>query len=242
MLEDQNGGLAQFLTDDPRGKLLPEYLAKASTLLATERNELVAEMADVVQHIEHIKEIVAMQQSYAKVFGVMEPVSPDSLVQDALRMNASAFERHGVQVIQQFEDNIPAVLVDRHKVLQILINLLRNAKYALDEQEPAEKRLEIIVGSGGGANVTITVRDNGIGIAPENLTRIFGHGFTTKKNGHGFGLHSGALAAKQMNGSLSVHSEGLGRGASFKLELPVAPAVAVQQGEAALTGSAESRN
>jgi signal transduction histidine kinase len=77
-------------------------------------------------------------------------------------------------------------------------------------------------------NVAITVRDNGIGIAPENLTRIFGHGFTTKKDGHGFGLHSGALAAKQMNGSLSVHSDGLGKGASFTLELPAAPAADAQ--------------
>jgi signal transduction histidine kinase len=229
MLEARNGQLEQFLTDDPKGKLLPEYLAKASKLLATERDELIAEMATVGEHIEHIKEIVAMQQSYAKVFGVMEPVSPVSLVEDALRMNAAALERHGVRVIQDFEENAPAVMVDRHKVLQILINLMRNAKYALDEQAPAEKRLEIHVGQTGGGNVAITVRDNGIGIAPENLTRIFGHGFTTKKDGHGFGLHSGALAAKQMNGSLSVQSDGPGLGAAFILELPSAPASGLKQ-------------
>ena len=194
----------------------------------SERVELVGEMAGVVQHIEHIKEIVAMQQSYAKVFGLMEPVPPTALVQDALRMNAAAFERHGVRVIQQFDENAPPVLVDRHKALQILINLLRNAKYALDEQAPPERRLEIHVSQLTAGNVAITVRDNGIGIAPENLTRIFGHGFTTKKDGHGFGLHSGALAAKQMNGSLSVHSDGPGQGATFTLELPVAPSADVQ--------------
>jgi signal transduction histidine kinase len=227
MLDGKNGQLGQFLTADPKGKLLPEYLAKAAKLLASERDELVSEMAGVVQHIEHIKEIVAMQQSYAKVFGVMEPVPPAALVQDALRMNAAALERHGVRVIQQLDENVPAALVDRHKVLQILVNLLRNAKYALDEQAPAEKRLEIQVSRAGEGMVAILVRDNGVGIAPENLTRIFGHGFTTKKDGHGFGLHSGALAAKQMNGSLSVHSDGLGLGATFTLELPVAPAAAV---------------
>jgi signal transduction histidine kinase len=223
MLDGQNGGLAKFLTDDPKGKLLPEYLAKASKLLASERNELVSEMAGVVQHIEHIKEIVAMQQTYAKVFGVSEPVPPAALVRDALRMNAAAFERHGVRVIQQFDEHVPPALVDRHKVLQILVNLLRNAKYAMDEQAPAEKRLEIHVSRAAEGRVAITVRDNGVGIAPENLTRIFGHGFTTKKDGHGFGLHSGALAARQMNGSLSAHSEGPGKGAAFTLELPVAP-------------------
>jgi C4-dicarboxylate-specific signal transduction histidine kinase len=138
-------------------------------------------------------------------------------------MNAAAFERHAVHVIQQFEEGVPVAMVDRHKVLQILINLLRNSKYAMDEQAPAEKRLEIHVRRTEAGNAAITVRDNGIGIAPENLTRIFGHGFTTKKNGHGFGLHSGALAAKQMSGSLTVHSDGPGKGAAFTLELPAVP-------------------
>src|SRR5882672_11625833 len=228
MLDEKNGQLAKFLTDDPKCKLLPEYLIKASKLLASERDELVSEMAAVVQHIEHIKEIVAMQQSYAKVFGVLEPVPPTALVRDALRMNAAAFERHGVRIIQQFDENVPPALVDRHKVLQILVNLLRNAKYAIDEQAPAEKRLEIHVSRAAGGNVAITVRDNGVGIPPENLTLIFSDAATTEKDGHGFGLHSGALAAKQMNGSLSVNSEGPGLGASFTLELPVASTADIQ--------------
>src|SRR5205085_10990608 len=112
MLEDKNGQLAKFLTDDPKGKLLPEYLLKASKLLASERDELVSEMAAVVRHIEHIKEIVAMQQAYAKVFGVLEPVSPVALVQDALRMNVAALERHGITVIQQIDEAVPPALVD----------------------------------------------------------------------------------------------------------------------------------
>src|SRR5690348_8356102 len=180
MLEGKNGEIGRFLTEDPRGKFLPEYLVKASKLLSAERDALVSEMAGVVGHIEHIKEIVAMQQTYAKVFGVLEPVAPAALVQDALRMNAAAFDRHRVQVIQQIDENVPPALVDRHKVLQILVNLLRNAKYAMDEQAPAQKRLEISVRCTPEANIAITVQDNGIGIAPENLTRIFAHGFTTK--------------------------------------------------------------
>ena len=229
MLQDKNGQIAQFLTTDPKGKLLPEFLAKASKLLVTERDELIAEMATVGEHIEHIKEIVAMQQTYAKVFGVLEPVTPVSLVQDALRMNAAAFERHGIQASQHFEEDTPTVMVDRHKVLQILINLMSNSKYAMGELAPTEKRLEIHVRRTETGNAAITVRDNGSGIAPENLTRIFGHGFTTKKDGHGFGLHSGALAAKEMNGSLTVHSDGLGQGAAFTLELP--PAKATDAGQ-----------
>lgn len=242
MLEDQNGGLARFLTEDPKGKLVPEYLAKASKHLASERNELVAEMAEVVQHIEHIKEIVAMQQTYAKVFGVMEPVTPASLVQDALRMNAGAFERHGVKVIQHFDENVPPAFVDRHKALQILMNLLSNAKYAVKEQAPDEKQVDIYVSNTSGGAIAISVQDNGIGIAPENLTRIFGHGFTTKEDGHGFGLHSGALAAKQMNGSLTVYSDGPGRGATFTLKLPVAPPAGAKSSTGACVLDAAAHN
>jgi signal transduction histidine kinase len=229
LLEGKNGGLSQYLTEDPKGKLLPEYLVQASKLLAAERDELVGEMAGVVKHIEHIKEIVAMQQSYAKVFGVLEPVAPAALVEDALRMNTAAFDRHNVHVVEEIDKDVPPAMVDRHKVLQILVNLLRNAKYAMDEQAPPEKRLEIRVRRAAEGKIAITVRDNGIGIAEENLTRIFAHGFTTKKDGHGFGLHSGALAAKQMDGSLSVQSEGLGRGAAFTLEVPEAPAANTTQ-------------
>jgi signal transduction histidine kinase len=229
MLQDKNGHLSSFLTDDPKGQLLPDYLGKASELLVTDRDELVVEMAAILRHIEHIKEIVAMQQAYAKVFGVLEPVAPAALIEDALIMNSEALERHGIRVIQAVDENAPLALVDRHKVLQILINILRNAKYAMDQQAPEEKRLEIQVNQRTEGKVTISVRDNGVGIAPENLTRIFGHGFTTKKDGHGFGLHSGALAAKQMNGSLSVYSAGAGQGATFTLELPAAPASGAPQ-------------
>jgi signal transduction histidine kinase len=236
MLEEQNGRLAGFLTDDPKGKLLPQYLVQASGLLVSERDELVGEMAGVVKNIEHIKEIVAMQQTYAKVFGVMEPVPPAALVEDAIRMNAAALERHEVKLVRRIDENVPPAFVDRHKVLQILVNLLRNAKYALDEQAPAEKHVEINVSRASNGNVAIVIRDNGIGIAPENLTRIFAHGFTTKKDGHGFGLHSGALAARQMNGSLTGHSDGLGKGATFTLELPVAPPPDPQQKRATENG------
>jgi C4-dicarboxylate-specific signal transduction histidine kinase len=105
-------------------------------------------------------------------------------------------------------------------VLQILINLLRNAKYAMDEADPSCKKLIVRVTHPAPERVMICVIDNGIGIAPDHLTKIFNHGFTTKKNGHGFGLHSGANAAKEMGGTLTAKSEGLGQGAEFTLELP----------------------
>lgn len=160
-----------------------------------------------------------MQQSYAKVSGVTETVHVSDLVEDALRMNASAQERHHVQTFREFAEVLP-ITVEKHKVLQILVNLLRNAKYACDEVACSDKRLTVRVANGDD-RIKVSVQDNGAGILRENLTRIFNYGFTTRKDGHGFGLHSGALAAKELGGSLSAHSDGISRGAIFTLELPV---------------------
>jgi signal transduction histidine kinase len=222
LLREQNGHLVEFLTTDPKGKLLPEYLGTVADQLAGEQTKLITLMTTVSQHIEHIKEIVAMQQSYAKVSGVYETLAIAGLVEDALRMNAAAFDRHHIDLVREFDEKIPAVCVDRHKVLQILINLFRNAKYAMAARSGNDKRIVIRVGMAAPDRVKITVGDNGVGIAPDHLNSIFNHGFTTKKDGHGFGLHSGANAAKEMGGTLTAHSDGPGQGAEFTLELPVA--------------------
>jgi len=222
LLREKNGSLADYLTNDPKGKLLPEFLGAAADQLADDQTQMVAEMASVGRHIEHIKEIVTMQQSYAKVSGNFEKLPVIQLVEDALQMNFAAFERHRVNVFREFAPDVQPVCVDRHKVLQILINLFSNAKYSMDAQNPAVKQLVIRAEMASSGLVRIIVRDNGIGIAKENLLKVFNSGFTTKKEGHGFGLHSGANAAKEMGGSLMAQSDGLGRGASFILELPVA--------------------
>jgi PAS domain S-box-containing protein len=215
--------LAAFLSTDPKGQVLPGYLENLAVQLTAERDQSLREMEVLSKNMEHVKEIVAMQQSYAKLCGLTESVSAADLVEDAIRMNLGAFERHGIQIVRQYGET-PPVLADRHKVLQILVNLMRNAKYALDERGASEKRLAIRIAPSGARSVVIEVEDNGVGIARENLTRIFGHGFTTKRDGHGFGLHSGALAAKEMGGCLTAHSDGPGHGAVFSLELPIAQA------------------
>ena len=161
-----------------------------------------------------------MQQSYATVSGVLEKVELPNLMDDALRFHSSALERHGVQ-IQRHYDKVPPVTLDKHKALQILVNLVHNAKYALDEASVDNKKLTIGIALQGAYRVKLTVSDNGVGIAPENLNRIFSHGFTTRKGGHGFGLHSGANAAREMGGFLSAASDGPGKGAVFTLELPL---------------------
>jgi PAS domain S-box-containing protein len=222
LLKEHAKDLPRFLSEDSKGRKLPEYFASLADCLAAEQREMLRELSALCANIEHINEIVTMQQNYARVAGVLETFQASDLVEDALRLNAGAVERHHVQVIRQFLP-APPVLVDKHKVLQILVNLIRNAKYALDDRGHSDKQLTLGVGPGQGGSVKISIIDNGIGITPENLRRIFEHGFTTRAKGHGFALHSGALTARQMGGSLTCHSDGPNQGATFTLELPPHP-------------------
>ena len=219
-LRENAGNLGTFITADPKGSKIPGFIASLAERLANEQAELLREAEGLSKNIAHIKDIVAVQQDYAKVSGVVEVLPAASLVDDALEMNGAAFDRHRVEVDRVFE-NVPPVRVEKHKVLQILINVIRNAKYAVSESRRLDKRITVSIHRNGNNCVKIAVADNGIGIAPELLTRIFAHGFTTKTDGHGFGLHCAALAAKEMGGSLAAHSAGVGQGATFTLELPI---------------------
>lgn len=219
LLQQHEHDLAAFIATDERGKHLPAYLAELSEHLTRDQLITRQELESLRKNIDHIKEIVAMQQSYSKLVGVPEKLSVASLVDDALRMNAGAFTRHGVSLRCDFEE-VPEIVVEKHKVLQILINLLRNAKYACEASGKPDKQVALRIANHADG-VRIVVSDNGVGIQAEHMTRIFSHGFTTKKAGHGYGLHSGALAAREMGGALHVESAGPAQGATFILDLPL---------------------
>ena len=221
LLQKHQADLPAFLVHDPKGKLVPGFIMQLAAQLQDEHALLQQEQDQMSRNIEHIKEIVAMQQSYARVSGFLEEVSLARLIDDALQINLAGLSRHGVTVVREYAE-VPPALVDKHKVLQILVNLVQNAKYALDGSAHPERRLTVGLQVNGDHRLKISVSDNGAGIAAQNLAKIFSHGFTTRKDGHGFGLHNGANAAREMGGHLSVHSEGLGKGATFTLDLPLA--------------------
>ena len=218
MMRAQEDGLADFLVNDPKGKQLPGYLSSLAAHMAQEQEEILREVGSLVENIIHIKEIVAMQQSYATASGFVELLQVGDLVEDAIRMNNVSINRHHIKVVRDFVE-VPPIMTEKHKVLQILVNLIRNAKHACDDSGRDDKQITLRVAHAA-ERIRISVTDNGIGIPAENLTRIFNHGFTTRKHGHGFGLHSGANAAQELGGSLVAFSEGTGQGATFTLELP----------------------
>ncbi len=219
LIREQNGNLGAFFESDPKGRQLPGYLVKLAENLALEHEEIRRESESLARNIVHIREVVAMQQNYARVSAVPEPLHIEDLLEDAVRVNLGALERDRVRLVRDLVPG-PAALFDKHQLLQILINLIRNAKHACDATGREDKVITLRTRTEEG-RVRLAVADNGVGIPPENLTLIFGHGFTTKREGHGFGLHTSAISAKEMGGSLSAASPGPGRGATFTLELPV---------------------
>jgi C4-dicarboxylate-specific signal transduction histidine kinase len=224
MLQEHAGDLGDFLSRDQRGRQLPEYLRQLGEHLVGEQESLLKEMEQIRRHVEHIKEIVAMQQSYARVSGASDMLNVESMLEDALRINASALARHEVKIVREYDPSMPQINAEKHKVLQILVNLISNAKYACDESKRPDKQVTLRINDLG-ERVRVTVIDNGVGIPPENMSRMFQHGFTTRKLGHGFGLHSSLVAAKEMGGTLTVASDGPGSGAAFTLELPLQKSV-----------------
>jgi signal transduction histidine kinase len=209
-----------WLKDDPKGKRVPAFLELLGRELEGERDRLVSQQREMIEHVEHIKQVIAMQNAFAGRKRLVEHAPLVELIELAVRINHDDLDRHAVEVVRQFEE-LPEVPVEKHKVLQILVNLISNAGRALVEGRETERRLVLSVGWGGPGRWRIEVEDNGVGIAPGTLDKLFHFGFTTRKDGHGIGLHSCALAAQEMGGTLVARSKGAGQGASFLLEVPV---------------------
>ncbi|SFA88593.1 Histidine kinase-, DNA gyrase B-, and HSP90-like ATPase [Pseudomonas sp. NFIX10] len=220
MMNEHADDLGDFISHDEKGKLLPGYLNQLVDALALEQQSMTEELGQLSKSVDHIKEIVAAQQSYAGTSSLAETVQIKDLIEDALRMNAGIIAAHRITVVRNLAET-PLLQLDKHRVLLILINLIKNASRAMDDRPEPPPILILQSEIPQEDTLVIKVIDNGEGIAPENLTRIFAHGFTTRKDGHGFGLHSCVLAAMEMGGSLEAHSDGPGTGATFTLKLAI---------------------
>jgi C4-dicarboxylate-specific signal transduction histidine kinase len=224
MIVEHKPDLAAFLTVDDRGKLIPDFLTDLSQCLVEEQSSMLGEVENLSKGIEHIKQIVAAQQSMAKKSNVSTAVAPANLLETAIGLQPAGLARD-VRLRKDFAD-LPELMLDQHKVLQVLINLISNARQAVVVRPAGQREITLsvaIAATADGDRLRYRIADNGMGISPEHLTRIFSHGFTTKKEGHGFGLHGAANAAREMGGSLRAASEGPHKGAAFTLDLPLNP-------------------
>jgi signal transduction histidine kinase len=223
LMNEHQQDLGRFVSEDARGKALLSYLNDLVGALRGEQNEMASDLDRMARSVDHISYVVATQQSHAGPSSVLETAQAQDLVEEALRMCAGSLEHPLVNIVRQYEE-VPATALDKPRLLQILVNLMGNAAQAMENVPPASRVLTLgcaLVRGGDGDRLRITVQDAGEGMAEDDLKSLFAHGFTRRKDGHGFGLHSSALAAMEMGGKLTAHSDGPGRGAIFTLEMPV---------------------
>lgn len=217
LLDKEEAALLQFLGEDPKGKKLPSLLQKLGLRLEQQREETLQELATLQGYVEHVKQVIRSQQDFTRVGGVEEVCQLSSLLEEALSISLASIPTTDLEVTRDFPSSI-ATKVDKHKVLQILINFCNNALESVMLQAPPRK-LTLRAYRQDQKGV-LEVSDNGQGFSPEEQARLFTHGFTTKPQGHGFGLHNSALAAQELGGKTSAASPGKGQGATFRLELP----------------------
>jgi signal transduction histidine kinase len=223
LVNQQGQDLPRFIESDPRGKALWPYLNQLAGALHAERQEALDNLGRLSQSVDHITYVMATQQAHSGPSSVREMAQPHEPVEEALRLSALHIQRGGIEIVRRYED-VPPSALDKQRLVQILVNLIGNAAHAMESMPASQRRITLgtsLVRVEDVDRLRVTVQDSGEGIAPENLTRIFAHGFTTRASGHGFGLHSSALAATEMGGKLSVHSDGPRRGSTFTIDLPL---------------------
>lgn len=220
LLREHIDKIEDFILHNPKGKSLMEYYLKLEDPLKKERENMRRQSERLMEKIELINEVVAAQQNFAGIGMNAEKVSLSEVIENALSLQAGSIERHSLDVEKDLQATEP-IITQRSKLIHVLVNIFKNAKEAMVNNHPEEKK--ILIKTWQEENkVFLSVTDNGAGIQPEHLDKIFTHGFTTKKNGHGFGLHSSANYMTEMNGQIKVHSKGPNQGTTFTLSLPVA--------------------
>jgi signal transduction histidine kinase len=220
MLLEHRDDFGRFLRDDPRGQKLPDYFAQLAEVVEHENRCARDELAVLTRNVDRVKVIVDALQAQTRRGGeLIESFAVDALIADALQISAASYRDQAIVVVRRFDD-LPPARLDRHKALQILIVLLANARDAVSVNRTDDRRITVHARRGTEGELEIAVEDNGCGIEPQHLERIFSLGFTTKERGHGMGLHFSACAARELKGRLTAHSEGKGSGASFLLALP----------------------
>lgn len=217
LLESKIDDIENFICMDPKGEKLMQYLIKLGDSFLRLQVSLRNNISRLSEKIDMIDDIVTAQQNYTGVKSTMEELDVVPVIEDALKMNIASLEKYGVRVVKDYKRPILA-MAQKTKLFHVLANLVKNAMEAMLER-PEDSRMMTLSVRSSGDTCTISVRDTGQGIPEDMLESIFAYGYTTKKGGHGFGLHSCANYMTEMEGRIWAESGGSGKGSVFMLQL-----------------------
>jgi signal transduction histidine kinase len=217
MMIDNRETLAAFLANDERGRHLPDYIKALTARLADEVETARGETATIERLLQHLRDIVSAQQAYAKIGGHLESVDLRELSEAALLVLEP--KPASVDLVKCYAD-VPPVITDRHKLLQILVNLIGNARDAVQASDTGPHRIVIRIYRDAD-HAVISVEDSGVGMSDETISNLWRFGFSTKPKAHGFGLHYSANAAREIGVTITAQSAGPGKGSHFRVQLPL---------------------
>jgi len=210
--------IAYYLSSDPRGKKVPELFIKLATALKEENISLEDNTYRMLNSISMMTNIISSQQEYAKTDLLQENIQLSSILDETINIQANLIKNYRVELKRHYQ-KVPDIYAEKAKVHQILNNLLVNAIQATSVNDNTKLAIDLDIYQQE-EKIIFEIKDQGIGIKDEDLTKVFHHGFTTKKKGHGFGLHSCANLMSEMHGTIHAESKGLGKGACFRLAFP----------------------
>jgi len=191
---------------------------------------LPQDMQDVLDNVKRIDRLITHMRAFARRPEEWEYVAPAGVLDNAFVIMGGQFQLANVSVSREIEEGLPAIYVNPNQLEQVLINILTNARQALDERAEAaesrgesfQKRLVCRI-SREDNQVVFEVADNGVGVPDEIKTRIFEPFFTTKEVGQGIGLGLSiayTLLTRSLGGRIWVEDNEMG-GANFKVALPI---------------------
>jgi signal transduction histidine kinase/DNA-binding LacI/PurR family transcriptional regulator len=216
LLENNLGNLDDFLSQDPKGKKLMQFYTKLGEPFRELQDRLLDQLNRMNEKIKFVNDIILTQEGYIGFKSTLEETEVVPLLEDILKIYLPSFDEHHIKIVKNYH-KIPKIKVQKTKLFYVLVNLIKNAKDALLEVSETRRRLILTVETSGD-NKYIRIADTGTGIRPELLQSIFAYGYTTKKDGHGFGLHSCANYMTEMKGKIWAESPGPGQGTTFVLQ------------------------
>ncbi|MFW5803268.1 MAG: two-component system sensor histidine kinase NtrB [Verrucomicrobiota bacterium] len=222
LLKQHVDDLPEFLSVHPKGRLLPKLYPELGQSLKSDFVSLDQELANLSRSINLIRDVITTQQERTTAEAMREDTEIEPLLEDALTLQNANIANNAVRVEREFDSDVPPVMTEKTKLIYALVNLIKNAVEAMAGQDE-ERRLLTLRLFRRNSEVVIGVGDCGSGVSHEDRERLFAHGFTTKENGHGFGLHASANYINEMGGVVEFDSEGRGQGAEFRIRLPVNP-------------------
>ncbi len=195
-----------------KNEKLVRYYSCLEKSLRKERDTIRENSRRIQAKVEVIRDVIHAQQTYATRGFQKEESTLAEVIEEALAIQKNDIINHQVKVNLNLDNN-PKIHIHKNKLIHVVVDLIKNACEAM----PDRKQMTISTETDH-QHVYLKISDTGRGILPEHLNRIFNHGFTTKKNCLGFGLHACANAMTEMGGVIKVESKGLNMGATFTLQ------------------------